>query len=444
MTRLVARRRVKPVAGTRVVIDLRPLQEPERTPITADYLAHLLSAFAANPLDGESFFVLTRTLRADPSVSFEAAGLPVAARRRLPPTSRVFRSAGLTLDSFLLRGAELGASRGAREAGAAGTVYHTAGWAVPLASGLPVVATLLDLAPWELPSVYAASAAARFGHRLRARVLHDASRVIVCSRQTAESARRRLHLPPERISIVPLAVDEVFRSAGRDEARRKSVRERLGLPERYLVFSGRYDARRDMGTLFRALRLWQEGGVEAAPRRRRRTATRQEDVGPPLLILAAEHETDDDRLALQRAAAHSGAGPLLRLAPALGREDRAALIGGSQALVHPSLSEATGLPALEALSLGVPVICSRAGALPEIVSSAGIVVEPRDPARLVAAMSTLWAGGSLADRLRRQALRRADAAPRTWSDVARETREVYAAAAIERAGESAARSSPRR
>ncbi len=438
MARLVASRRRRKVPGTRVVIDVRPLQEPERTPITGEYLGHLLAAYADEPLAGESFIVLTRALRDDPTRQLEERGLPIAGRRVLPPTSRLFRSAGLTLDSFILRGAELGASRGAHDAGAAGTVYHTAGGAVPLASQHPVVATLLDLAPWELPHIYAASAAARFGHRLRARVLHDAARVIVCSRATAESARRRLHLPRERIAVVGLAVDDEFVAAGRDEKRLAAVRRRLVLPERYLVFSGRYDARRDMATLFAALRRLRDEAArvsEQAPARSRgrRSSTRRraEEESPPLVVLAAHDDTPEEQPALQRAVARSAAGELLRVTPSLVRADRAALVGGALGMVYPSLSEATGLPALEALALGVPVIASRAGALPEIVGSAGIVVEPRDPARLAAAIATLWGGGSLAEQLRRHARQRAERPARTWRDVARETREVYAAAASE-------------
>jgi glycosyltransferase involved in cell wall biosynthesis len=112
-----------------------------------------------------------------------------------------------------------------------------------------------------------------------------------------------------------------------------------------------------------------------------------------------------------------------------GPTERAQLIAGAEGFVYPALSEGTALPALEALALGIPVICSRAGALPEIVGSAGIVVAPRDRERLAAAIEALWEGGSLADQLRRQAHRRAESQTRTWSDVARETRGVYAAAA---------------
>ena len=73
--------------GVRVLIDLRPLQEPERTPITAGYLERLLAAYAAEPLEGESFVVLLRTLRDDPADELEPRGLAVAGRRRVPPTA---------------------------------------------------------------------------------------------------------------------------------------------------------------------------------------------------------------------------------------------------------------------------------------------------------------------------------------------------------------------
>jgi glycosyltransferase involved in cell wall biosynthesis len=393
----------------RVVVDVRPMQEPERSPLTAEYLEQLLSAFAAAPLDGDSFVLVSRTLRPDPSDALADAGLPISGRRRIPPTTRALRSAGLTLDSFLLRGAELrtaaGAGTGAADGGA---VFHTAGGAVPIASGLPVVATLLDLAPWEMPAIYAASAAARFGHRLRARVLRGAARVIVCSRATAEAAARRLHLPAERLAVVPLAVSQDFLAAGRDATNVAATRDELGLPDRYIAFAGRYDARKDMRSLLEAVR-----GLAA----------------PPFVVLAVDSHLQEDARLLRAAVDRQGVGAAVKVVETNGSRQRAAVIAGAQAFVYPALTDATGLPAIEALSLGVPVICTRAGALPETVGSAGIVVAPRDPARLAAALEAAWSTGALANQLRRQAQRRAQTATRTWSDVARETRVVYADAA---------------
>jgi len=284
---------------------------------------------------------------------------------------------------------------------------------VPLASELPVVATLLDLAAWELPELYAASPAARFGHRLRARVLRDAARVIVCSSATADSVGRRLHVPRERIAVVGLAVDEAFRTAGRDRDRQAGLRQRLGLPERYLVFAGRYDARKDTPTLFAALR------------------SLRETEKPAVLVWAGPFDSYDERESLLATIARSGAGSSIHLAPVLDSLDRAALVGGASGLVYPALSDATGQSVLEAHSLAVPVICSRAGALPELVGNAGIVVEPRDARRLASAIGALWDGGTLAAQLTRAARKRADGWTRSWRDVGRETRAVYAAAAAE-------------
>ena len=396
------------IRGVRVVVDVRPLQEPDRSPLTAAYLDGLLRAFAAAPLEGESFVLLTRNLRDDPSERLAAAGLPIAGNRRLPPTTRVLRSAGLTLDSFLLRAAELGVAVDDEPA-----VFHTAGGAVPLASGLPVVATLLDLAPWELPETYAATAAARFGHRLRVRVLHDAVRVIACSRAVADEARRHLHLPSERMSVIPLAVDDEFREAGADEPGSAATRTRLDLPERYVAFSGRYDARKDVKTLFVAL-----------------AAIRDDGKPQPNVVFAVNAANGDDAELITRGAARYGLSETVRPVIVDGVAERAAVIANARAFVYPALSESTALPVLEALALGVPVICSRTGALPEAVASSGIVVSMRDPRRLAAAIEAIWSGGALAEQLRSQARNRAQSQVRTWSDVARETRAVYAAAAV--------------
>jgi glycosyltransferase involved in cell wall biosynthesis len=446
-----------PPAPARIVIDLRPLQEPERTPITAAYLRRLLSAFAADPLPGESFVPVLRLLRSDPTREPGLEGLPVAGRRRVLPTTRFLRSAGLTVDAFQLRGAEFGSARGFREAGGAGVLYHTAGGAVPLGSDLPVVATLLDLAPWELPSIYAASPAARFGHRLRARILRDATRLIVCSDATAEAARRLVHIRPERIAVVGLAAGAAFVPAAGRPDRVAGLRAQLGLPSRYFVFTGRYDARKDLGTLFRALAALREESPDTSSRRRRATtgetaapdappaparsargsaAARGEAANritwPPVVVLAgAQGAEESDAPALARAAARHGVEDLVLLVPHLSPDDLATLEAGAEAAVFPAISEGTGLAVLEALAVGIPVVASRVGPLPELVGPAGIIVEPRDPARLAAALRAAWSG-HIHDQLRRVARQRALAGRRTWADVARETREVYASALASR------------
>ncbi len=261
-----------------------------------------------------------------------------------------------------------------------------------------------------------------FGHRLRARVLRDAARLIVCSPAIAESARRTIHIQPERIAVVPLAADDAFGPEAAEPERSTALRARLDLPERYLVFSGRYDARKDLGTLFSALSGLR---AEAPPR----------DGGPwpPIVVLAgAAATTATDVAAMGRAAERFGVPDLVHLTPRLDPQELATLEAGAMGFVFPCLTEGTGLAALEALAMGIPVVASRAGPLPEIVAKAGIIVEPRDAARLAAALRAIWVDGAVRSQLVRQAAQRAAGPRRTWHDVARETRIVYAEAARSR------------
>ncbi len=414
-----------PVPGVRVLVDVRPLGDPDRAPATAAYLRGLLGAYAADPLAGESFVFLLDLGADDPAPEFP--GLPVAGRRRLPIT-RVFRSGALTLDPFLVRGAALGAGRGApHEPGSAGVVAHAVGGALPIGPGLPIVATLLDLAPWELPELYQRSPAARFGHRLRAQLLREADAVIVGSAAVARAATRLLRIRPGRLRVVPLAGGDAFAPfsiAGTEigDAQRAALdaeRERYGIPARYLVYTGRHDARHDLGTLLDALaRLVADGRpprlAKAVP-------------WPPRILLV--DTTPGDRAAVAQAAASSGVGELLLYAPALPAAQLAAVVAGARAAVHPVVSDAAALPVLDALAAGVPVVASAVGALPEVVGRAGLLVEPRDPDRLAHALRAAWADDHVHRGIAGAAAVRAGSDRRTWADVARETRAVYAAVA---------------
>ncbi|MEO6208460.1 MAG: hypothetical protein ABIP77_10980, partial [Candidatus Limnocylindrales bacterium] len=233
--------------GVRVVLDARPLQDPGRAPVTAAYLAALLDAYDALPLPGESFAFLLRSDLDDPTASLDH--LEIVGRRLLPPTG-LLRSAAQTLDPFLLRGAALGAAWRAERRGARGAVYHAVGaGTLPIASGLPLVVTILDLAPWELPDTFSNAAAARFGHRLRSRLMRDAAALIVGTDAVARSARRLLHVRPERVHVVPIAprpafgaLSEAADGSARDATSDGDDAARLGLGSRYLVYPGRYDA----------------------------------------------------------------------------------------------------------------------------------------------------------------------------------------------------------
>jgi glycosyltransferase involved in cell wall biosynthesis len=409
--------------GIRVVLDIRALQEPARAPRTAAYLEGLLGAFDADPLPGESFAFLLASDEDDPTRRFPH--LDVIGRRLLPPI-RLLRSGALTIDPFLLRGASLGAAWRADAGGAAGAVYHTAGGGLPIASRLPTVATLLDLAPWELPRAFQRTAAARFGQRLRARLLRDAAAVLVGTDAVARSARRLLHLRRDRIRVVPLAPQPAYAAGpealGTRAADARVITDRLGLGERYLVYPGRFDVRQDAGTLLGALASLARGG-------------RPDDLAadapwpPRVLVMDA---TPDDRAALARVAGRHEAGDHLVYAPLLAVGDAAAVVARSRGVVLPMTTDSTGLAALDAIAAGVPVIASSVGALPEIVGTAGILVEPRDRDRLAAALLAAWSDGAVRTGIVDASRERAAATTRTWGDVAADVRAIYAEVGIPR------------
>jgi glycosyltransferase involved in cell wall biosynthesis len=187
-----------------------------------------------------------------------------------------------------------------------------------------------------------------------------------------------------------------------------------------VIYSGRYDARQDLTTLLRALRDLTDGGRPAG--------LAADDPWPPRVLFAGA--TPDDRAALARAAAREDVGEALVYAPRLDDERLAALVRGARAALLPVVSDSAGLPAIEAIACGVPVVASTVGALPEIVGAAGILVEPRDARRLASALETAFLDDRVHATLADAARERAMNEPRTWADVARETRAVYALAAV--------------
>ena len=414
--RLGSPRPVPATPGVRVVLDARPLQAPERAPLTAAYLDGLLGAFDAEPLPGESFAFFLRSDLPDPTRHYRR--LEVVGRRLLPPT-RILGAAGMTVDPFILRGASLGVAWRAERAGAAGAVYHVIGGGpLPIAPGLPVIATLLDLAPWEMPGAFQQSMVGRFGHRLRAQLLRDAAAVIVGTDAVAAAARSLLHIRPDRLRVVALAPRPafVYRQTWRTERETADLRSRLGVGERFLIFTGRFDARLDHGSLLGALAV-----LAGQPRP---SALDAGTAWPPRVLLAGA--SPGDRASIARVASRQGIGESLAYAPALAPEALAGLVRSARAAILPVLSESAGLPIVEALASGTPVVASAVGALPELVGSAGLLVDPRDPDRLAVALAAIWADDDVHARVAAAARDRASRERRTWADVAAETRTIYA------------------
>jgi alpha-1,3-rhamnosyl/mannosyltransferase len=246
-----------------------------------------------------------------------------------------------------------------------------------LHSPCPTVVTIHDLAALKRRSEHL-----RGGLRLRLRHLavQRAASVIVPTETVARDALAHLRLTPEQLVVIPEAADPAMYP--RDASDVAAVRERLGLPERFLVWVGglrRPDPAKHIVKLANAPRELPLVMVGA---------TRPWAHELPGVILTGE--VSDDQLAAIYSAAH--------------------------ALVLSSSDEGFGLPAVEALACGTPVVACHAPALREVLGERATFVEPGDMAGLIAAA---------------QAVRGPAPAPPSWSwqDAARATWGVYASAA---------------
>ena len=369
----------------------RRSRNPTRAPRTAAYLDGLLGAFDADPLPGESFAFLLALRRRRPDDALRAPRRSSAGGCCRRPGC--CGQAALTVDPFVLRGASLGAAWRAERGGAAGARLPRGRRApLPIASGLPTVVTLLDLAPWELPGAFQRRLASRFGQRLRARLLRDAAAVLVGTERSPGSR------PP---AAPPAARPDPGRAAGahapalRGRARRAdaaprdggrgATRDRLGLRDRYLVYPGRHDVRQDLGDAARGARRRspRRAGPRPAPR------TRLAAAGP-----APRREPGRSGVARPARPRGQGIGERLVYAPALPTRARPRSCRGARRRVLPVLSEASGS--------GRASTRSRAGVAGRRVGGRGAARDRRrgrDPRRAARPGS---AGGGARDRLGRR------------------------------------------
>jgi glycosyltransferase involved in cell wall biosynthesis len=140
---------------------------------------------------------------------------------------------------------------------------------------------------------------------------------------------------------------------------------------------------------------------------------------PPLVVGGREDHGAREFMRTVRASA----GGAVRWVGLIPDADLPAFYAGAAAFVYPSLFEGFGLPVLEAMACGCPVICSDRTSLPEVVGEAGLLVDPDQVETLAAAVRRVLNEPALAEDLRERGLARSRKF--TWDRTARETRDVY-------------------
>ena len=283
-------------------------------------------------------------------------------------------------------------------------IHHWTDFVTPPGLRSPSVVTIHDLAFLRRPDLLAPASLAYY--RQTEEAAHRAAAVIAVSTATADDVIGSLGVAPELVHVVPLAADPAFAPIDGGPAL-EAARARLGLPKRFVVFVGTLEPRKDLPTLVRAL--------AGLPR----------DVS--LVLAGPEGWLPAD---LDRAIAETGTQDRIVRTGRLSTADLVATMNLADVFVLPSLDEGFGMPVVEAMACGTPVVCTDAGALPEVTGDAALRVPTGDPVALAAAVERVLEDRGLAERLRAEGSARA--ATFSWERTARGTVEVYRAVARER------------
>lgn len=266
-------------------------------------------------------------------------------------------------------------------------VFHLTGYSWLRSTRAPLVATIHDVLFEELPRCY--TPGMRTGlRRVTRRLLLGAARTLVPSVRTKAALVERLGADPDRVDVVPLA------------ARALPTVEPARFPRPTFLAVGTLEPRKNLARVLAAFALLRARGLDA-----------------DLVVAGARGWLDDDLLATAARA------PGVVVEGEVDDARLAALYGGATALVYPSLGEGFGLPVLEGLAAGLPVVTSAATACEEVAGGAALLVDPYDVEALADAMRRTAED----DGLRRGliAAGRVRAAGFGWERTAEGTRATY-------------------
>jgi glycosyltransferase involved in cell wall biosynthesis len=288
-------------------------------------------------------------------------------------------------------------------------VAHVPYWGSPLQPGVPTVVTIHDLIPLLLPA-YRGGLLVRLYTRLVTASARRAALVLTDSQASKGDIEAHLGLPPESVRCIYLAPHE---GCSPDPAvDDEEIRASYGLPRRYVLYLAGHDVRKNVAALVEAFATVALADDDVTLVIGGKLPGQQDPVLFDPRPLVEELDIKDD----------------VRFIGWVAEAHKPALYRGAACAVFPSRYEGFGLPALEALACGAPLVASGTSSLPELLGDAGFALDPDDVDGLAGAILACLVDGALATELRRRGPEQASRF--SWTQTAQETLAAYEEAAL--------------
>ncbi len=277
-------------------------------------------------------------------------------------------------------------------------LIHSLAFAQPLFTPRPGVVTIYDLSFLLFPE--GLNSWKQFYLRyITPYAARRSRRVIALSQSTKNDLSILFGIPEEKIEVIPCGVDPRFRPLNGDLVSR--FRQRRGLPAQMILFVGTIEQRKNVSLLLEAY------------------AQIKKDI-PHALVLTGAKGWGADGVFAQ--AERLGLADLI-FAGYVEQEELPLWYNAADLLAYPSLYEGFGLPPLEAMASGTPVLTSNTSSLPEVVGDAGVLVDPQNADEIARAMLKVLRDKGLQEEMRKRGIERAKRF--TWQGAAEETVRVY-------------------
>jgi len=281
-------------------------------------------------------------------------------------------------------------------------LLHAPGYLAPLFARVPVVITVYDTIALRFPKLCRPANVLNYNLMLPPSV-RKATRIIVPSETTRADLLGRFPSASEKTVVIHLGISDDLRVVDSPQ-QLDAVRNAYGLPEHFILFTGRQEPKKNLLRLLEAFHMLRADGGSAHK-----------------LVLAGTH--DRETAAIRRRITELGLDNEVILTAFVPQDSLAALYSAADLFVFPSLYEGFGMPPLEAMACGTPVVASSRAAVPEMLGDAAVLVDPGEPATIANAMKEVLKREELRKSLVASGLEKAPLF--SWEKAAKATESLY-------------------